>query len=286
MNSFGPPSKFALEQLRRLVYAHSAIVLDASKNYLFHARLGPVLSAAGVATFDDLIVRIATDRQLAHRVVEAMTTNETSFFRDVHPFDALRRVILPELAIKRRDARALNVWSAASSTGQELYSIAFVLKDMAASFGGWSLHLHGTDLSSEVVARAREGRYSALEIGRGLPSHMLARYFIKAGPDWQVSDEIRNLTEFHRLNLVEAWPRMPLYDVIFLRNVLIYFDEATRRRILDRVTATLRPGGYLFLGGVETASDMAGRLTPVQIDRTTCYRATLEGDKHVSVRTS
>lgn len=285
MDPVAPPSKSVLEQLRKLVYGGSAIVLDDSKNYLFYARLSPIVIDEGLPSFDALIGRMAVDRRLVQRVVEAMTTNETSFFRDFHPFEALRKVVFPEIANTRKAARTLNIWSAASSTGQELYSIAFLIREMA-SFSGWSVRLTGTDLSTDVLARAREGRYSQLEVSRGLPTQMLARYFDKIETEWQVKDEIRKLAEFRRLNLIEPWGSLPQFDVVFLRNVLIYFDEGTRRKILSRLCSHIRPGGYLFLGGVESGADLLGRMTPVQIDKTICYRANPQGDKHVSVTTS
>jgi len=276
MNADSSPE--ALEYLRKLVYRTSAIVLEESKGYLFQSRLLPILRREGLESFDDLVGRLdAHDAEpLRREVVEAMTTNETSFFRDLHPFEALRRTVLPEIAGQRKLAapaeRTLSIWSAACSTGQELYSIAFVVRDMAALFSGWTVELLGTDISSDVLARAQSGRYSQLEVNRGLPAPMLIRYFTKAGLEWQVSDQVRAMVDFRAMNLCVPWPRLPLMDVIFLRNVLIYFDNDTRTRILERVARQLRPGGYLFLGGVESASSLCRRFTEERIGRAVCFR--------------
>lgn len=283
MTQPAPPSTFALEYLRRFVHTSSGIVLDGSKNYLFQARLSPLLAQEGLADFDQLIVRLNGDRALGQQVVEAMTTNETSFFRDHHPFEALRKVILPELSATRKDQKSLTIWSAASSTGQELYSVAFLIKELGYRFPGWNIRLIGTDLSSEVVERAQTGRFSQLEVNRGLPAPVLIRNFKQVGTEWQVNEDIRKMTEFRVQNLIGAWQAMPPLDIVFLRNVLIYFDVPTRRRILDRIAPMIRLGGYLFLGGVETTVDVGARLSMVHIEKTICYQARPEGEKHASL---
>jgi len=276
-----PPSEIALDYLRRLVHSNAAIVLDGTKTYLFQARLTPIIAEEGLSDFDELVHLIDEDKTVAQRVVEAMTTNETSFFRDIQPFEALRKVILPGIAEENRARKSISIWSAASSTGQELYSIAFLVKEFAARNPGWSFRLMGTDISTEVLERAQAGRYSQLEVNRGLPMSMMVKHFTKVGVDWQVKADVRQFVEFKRMNLIEPWPPMPMFDVVFLRNVLIYFDVATRKRIIDRMADHIRPGGYLFLGGVETSMSQSDRLSIVQMEKTICYRVNPQGAKHV-----
>jgi chemotaxis protein methyltransferase CheR len=264
-------SRAAVDYLRRMVHTVSGIVLDAGKDYLFVDRLQPLLDAEGLVSLEQLIGRLerAAGGPLRQRVVEAMTTNETSFFRDGHPFEAVRTRVLPELA--RRGGRDLDVWSAACSTGQEAYSLAIIAADLPL-LAGWNVRLVGTDISSEVLARARAGRYTQVDVDRGLPALLRARHFEHFGRDYMVRPELRRLIEFRNLNLIAPWPALPPMDLIFLRNVLVYFDIETRRRILDRAALALGPGGYLCLGSSETMVSLGPRLTPVAIGRTLLYR--------------
>jgi chemotaxis protein methyltransferase CheR len=235
-----------------LVRRESAIVLEPGKEYLVESRLSPLARKAGVADVDDFVRSLRTrfDPAVSQQVVEALTTNETSWFRDNEPFAALRDQVLPDLA-RHRPSRSLRVWSAACSSGQEPYSIAMTALDTPA-VTGWRFEVLGTDLSEEMVERARTGRYSQLEVNRGLPAATLVRHFTRSGPHWQIAPAVTEAVSFRKLNLTRPFPGLGTFDVIFMRNVLIYFDMATKRDILRRVRQVLAPDGYLFLGAAET----------------------------------
>jgi chemotaxis protein methyltransferase CheR len=209
---------------------------------------------------------------LHYAVVEAMTTNETSFFRDIHPFEALRNEILPPLLAARNLRRTLTVWSAASSTGQEAYTIAILLAEYFPQIGPWNIQIIGSDLSQQVLDKAALGEYTQLEVNRGLPAALLVRYFQKVGLHWQVKPEIRKRVRFLPVNLIEAWPKMPVFDVIFLRNVLIYFNPETKRQILGNIRQRLAPDGTLFLGGAETTLGIDDSWERVSHGKTSSYR--------------
>jgi chemotaxis protein methyltransferase CheR len=239
--------------VRELVHRGAAIVLTPDKEYLVEARLLPLARQAGLASVTEFVeqLRRAPVREGLQRVVEALTTNETSWFRDHQPFDALRQTVLPQLLQARGTERRVSIWSAASSSGQEPYSIAMICADLPFP-PGWSYSIHATDISEEMLNRGRAGRYSQLEVNRGLPATSLVRHFQRTGPDWQVSESLRSAVTWQRLNLAAAFPVLPRFDVVFLRNVLIYFDTATKQSILRRVRSVIRPDGYLVLGGAET----------------------------------
>jgi chemotaxis protein methyltransferase CheR len=245
------------EYVCRLVRDRSGIVLDAGKEYLVDARLTPLARQCELGSVSDLIARLRSgSEELASRVVEAMATSETSFFRDLHPFDSLRTGILPELIRRRQNERRLSIWCAACSTGQEPYSIAMLVREHFPELAGWKLELLATDLCPEVLDRARAGRYSQLEVNRGLPITLLVKYFSQHGATWELTAKVRGMVEFRVLNLVRPWPGLPRADVIFLRNVMIYFDAETKKAILGRVARLLRPDGYLVLGGSETTLNL------------------------------
>lgn len=260
--------------LCRFLYERSAIVLQPGKEYLAESRLIPLAKQQGLNGITALVasLRAAPANGLAQKVVEAMTTNETSFYRDTGPFEALRVHILPALVKATERERALRIWSAASSTGQEIYSTAMLIRDHFPQLAGWNLQLLATDLSRDVLARAREGRFNQLEVNRGLPAPMLVRHFERAGLDWQLKPDIRRMVEFRELNLSTAWPALGSFDLVFLRNVLIYFDVDTKRRILGRVRQVLKPHGYLFLGAAETTLMLDDGFERVTFDKTTAYR--------------
>ncbi len=260
--------------LCRFLYERSAIVLQPGKEYLAESRLIPLAKQEGLNGITALVasLRAAPANGLAQKVVEAMTTNETSFYRDTGPFEALRVHILPALVKATERERALRIWSAASSTGQEIYSTAMLIRDHFPQLAGWNLQLLATDLSRDVLARAREGRFNQLEVNRGLPAPMLVRHFERAGLDWQLKPDIRRMVEFRELNLSTAWPALGSFDLVFLRNVLIYFDVDTKRRILGRVRQVLKPHGYLFLGAAETTLMLDDGFERVTFDKTTAYR--------------
>ncbi|MDX2055097.1 MAG: protein-glutamate O-methyltransferase CheR [Polyangiaceae bacterium] len=263
-----------LHFVRDLVRRRSAIVLDHGKEYLIEARLGPVARDEGYDSIGALVGALKTMPfgDLHGKVIEAMTTNETSFFRDVHPFEALRQIVLPEVLAKRRTSRRLNIWCGASSTGQEPYTIAMVLREYFPELVDWQVKIIATDLSIAVLERAREGRYRQLEVNRGLPAHFLLRYFDRIGPEWQVKPAVRELVEFCPLNLIEPWPTMPEVAVVFLRNVLIYFDVETKRHILAGVRKVLAPDGVLFLGGAETTMNIDPKFDRIEATKSSCYR--------------
>lgn len=260
--------------IRTLVQADSAIVLENDKEYLVESRLTPVVHELGAGTIAELVgeLRRTAPGALRDRVVDAMTTNETSFFRDDRPFHALADVVLPELISARRPRRALDVWCAAGSSGQEAYSIAMLLDEALVREPRWRVRVLASDISSRMLEQARAGTYSQLEVGRGLPAYRLARHFRREGAQWRVRDRLRSMVECRLINLDAPWPALPQMDLILLRNVLIYFDAATRRRVLDRVRTVLRPDGYLFLGAAETMLQDDDVFERVQVGEAVAYR--------------
>ena len=261
------------DYIRRLVLEQSAIVLEQDKQYLAESRLLPLARREGFDSLASLVVGLAAKRfdGLHRKVVEAMTTNETSFFRDFHPFEALRNSILPELVLKRASSKQLSFWSAACSSGQEPYSFVILLQEYFPSLTGWTVRLIATELSAEMLARAQEGRYSQLEVNRGLPASLLVKYFRQHGSDWQIREDLRRRVEFQVMNLAENWPLLPPMDVVLMRNVLIYFGVETKKKILSKVRQLLKPDGFLFLGGAETTFNLDDAFERVQFDRTICY---------------
>ena len=262
------------EYVSNLVLKRSAIVLEPEKNYLVESRLLPLARSEGLSSIAELVARMRASllNGLHQKVVEAMTTNETSFFRDLNPFEALRKVVLPDLFQRRAGERRLQIWCGASSTGQEPYTIAMILRENFMGNADWKFGLVATDLSTDVLARAREGRYSQLEVNRGLPAPMLVKYFQRVGTEWQLKEEVRRLVEFRPLNLIDsAWGIAPA-DIVFLRNVLIYFDVPTKKSILQKIRQVLRPDGYLFLGGAETTMNLDDSFERISFERAGCYR--------------
>ena len=266
------PADFDL--IRRLVYDQAGIVLEPGKEYLVESRLLPLCRREGLASVDELLQRLRglNAHTLTARVIDAMTTNETTFFRDVDPFEALKRHILPGLIEARRSSRRLSIWYAASSTGQEPYSLSMMLDTEFPELRSWDIHQIATDISPTVLERAREGRYTQLEVNRGLPARYLVNYFTKVGNDWQLKDTIRNMVRFQELNLVKAWPAIGPFDIVMIRNVMIYFDVDAKREILRRVRSLLRPDGFMFLGGAETTMNLDDSFDRMQYERAGCYR--------------
>lgn len=268
-----PLSSADFDYVRKLVRERSAIVLDAGKEYLVESRLLPLVRSHNCASLQDLIAKLRTGANGLHQeVIEAMTTNETSFFRDLHPFDVLKKMLLPELIAKRDRERRLNFWCGASSSGQEPYTVAMLVREHFPVVANWSFRFLATDLSVEMVERARAGRYSQLEVNRGVPAPLLVKYFQRHGMEWQVKDEVRKMIEFRPMNLVDVWPSMPEMDVIFMRNVLIYFDVSTKKAIFNKIRRVLRPDGYLFLGAAETTLNLDDGFERLQFEKAGCYR--------------
>ena len=258
--------------LRQLVFGHSRNILDSSSDYLFDTRLRRLLRDQGMDHLQQLVEHLRNRRNpaLERSIAEAMTINETSFFRDGRPFELLRAEILPRLIDARRNRRSLRLWSAACSAGQEALSLAMLLREYFPSLAGWDVRIEGTDISSEVIARARSARYHRVEINRGLPARLLARYFDHDGEDWIAKAEIRQLCAFQRADLTA--PPLPFrepFDVILLRNIMLYFERETRVLLLRGIHRLLAADGALFLGASEQPADPS--LWKVHLGGGTCH---------------
>jgi len=239
--------------LQEHVYSHSGIVLGDDKHYLFESRLEPIVMQLGLGCVNDLcaLLRATRPTEAGRQVVEAMTTNETYFFRDPAHYDAIRTVLLPQLKKDRRDAKKLRFWSAAASTGQEAYSLSMLLQEQ--SLQHWNIQILGTDFSSKAVERARSGKYQQIEVNRGLPTTLLIKHFRRSGVDWQLSETVREMARFETIDLRQNMRALGPFDLVFCRNVMIYFDTETKMNILKQLHGTLFRGGWLLLGGAETA---------------------------------
>jgi chemotaxis protein methyltransferase CheR len=261
--------------LRQLVLGLSQNLLDPSRDYLFESRLNKLVRDRGMNGVNELVECLKQGRNLAleRAISEAMTINETSFFRDARPFELLRTELLPELIEARRATRCLRFWSAACSTGQEAYSLAILLREFFPMLAGWEIRIEGTDISAEVVERARKGVYHRIEMNRGLPARLAARYFDRVGEDWVARPEIRSMCHFRQANLCATPPpfnRADLsFDLIFLRNVMLYFSQETRKTLLAGIHRLLPADGILFLGSTEQPADFS-LWTPV-LAGGTCY---------------
>jgi chemotaxis protein methyltransferase CheR len=259
--------------VRALVHKESAIVLQPGKEYLVEARLLPIARQLGLSDVGEFVDSVRTRPTADHtrRIVEALTTNETSWFRDGDPFSALTSTVLPSLLAKRNATERLQIWSAACSSGQEPYTIAMLLEDALPNAAS-RVSITATDLSREMVDRTKAGRFSQLEVNRGLPAPMLVRHFTRAGSEWEVAPALRRMVTTSECNLAAPLPRMGPFDVVYLRNVLIYFDLPTKRSILSNVRTLLRPDGWLFLGAAETTLGVDDSWERVVIGRTSAYR--------------
>ena len=260
-----------------LVRTRSAIVLEPGKEYLALSRLAPVARTVGLGSIGELVASLRAERtpgRLADAVIDAMTTNETSWFRDIHPFDSFRTTVLPDVLGRRAASRTLSIWSAACSSGQEPYTLAMILRDYLQDLSAWNVRIHATDLSPTMVERTRSGCYSQLEVNRGLPAQLLVRHFRREGTLWQVDDALRRMVQVEQLNLAGTWKPMGPFDVVFLRNVLIYFDVPTKQEILKQVRRVLAPGGWLLLGGSETTLNIDETFERVPVGKTVWYRST------------
>lgn len=262
MNAHPDNFKFVCD----LVHRRAAILIESGKEYLVDARLAPIARAHGLGTVDALVAKLRADDKgpLSHEVIEAMTTNETSFFRDIHPFEALRTKVLPPLIKARAATRSIRIWCAAASTGQEPYSIAMTIREHFPELATWNVQIIATDINATVLARARSGIYRQLEVNRGLPASLLVKHFDKVGADWQIKPAIRSMISFQELNLLDRWPLFTPQDIIFMRNVLIYFDLPTKKDLLRRVRESMRDDGYFFLGGAETTMNIDSQLVSMR----------------------
>ena len=249
-------------QIQRFLRATSGVVIEDDKRYYIEARLKPILREAKVADFDELARRLRAGprSELAQIVVETMTINETSFFRDRSLFTALSERILPQLLGAREDKRRIRIWCAGCSTGQEPYSVAMILDEQMRRRPGWRVEILATDLSHAVVEQARRGIYSQFEVQRGLPVAQLLRHFNRKDENWQISDYLRAKVMFRQQNLMSVPSDAGEFDLIFCRNVLFYFDADTKRRVLKQLSGTLAGDGFLTLGGAERLSDLCPAL--------------------------
>jgi len=262
------------EYLRKLLKDHSGLDLSADKQYLIESRLLPLSRKCGVAGISELVQKIkgGSASHIA-QVVEAMTTNETFFFRDKVPFDHFRDAIMPEFLKARAGRKSVRIWCAAGSTGQEPYSLAMCLKEMNAALAGWRIEIIATDLSQEVIEKSRAGVYSQFEVQRGLPIQLLVKYFTQIGELWQINADIRAMVQHRKLNLLHDFSQLGVFDVIFCRNVLIYFDQDTKINIFGRLAMSMEADGFLVLGAAETVVGLTDVFKPFS-DKRGLYRPT------------
>ena len=242
------------EYIAELLYKRSGLVITQEKAYLLESRLNPVARKWELDGFETLIsqMRAKNDERMLVDVTEAMTTNESFFFRDNRPFDQFKDVVLPHLTENRKAQKKVRIWSAACSSGQEPYTLAMILKEEAAKLAGWTIEIVATDLSNEILSKAQEGLYSQFEVQRGLPITLLMKYFTQEGDKWRISDEIKQMVKYKPFNLLDDPGALGRFDVVFCRNVLIYFDQETKGKVLDRVAKIMPDDGFLYLGGAET----------------------------------
>lgn len=261
------PDEIAL--LSKYIYGITGISIDKSKAYLLETRFSKIIEEEGCASYTELYHKAKGDpkKHLEHKIIDAITTNETLFFRDSGPFELMRHKILPEL-IDARAAKSgggkpsLRIWSAASSTGQELYSIAIVIKELLGPSTGYNLKLLGTDISDAAVAQASYGTYNKFEIERGLERSKLTKYFHSAGANWKIKDELRAMASFRKFNLMTPFTALGKWDIIFCRNVAIYFTLEDRKRLFNRLADVLEPDGYLVIGSTESLTGICPRFVP------------------------
>lgn len=248
-----------------LLRVRSGLVLNEDKAYLLESRLMPLTRKFGMKGLDELIaeVRGKKDPALITEIVEAMTTNESLFFRDTKPFDQLKNLVLPRLLKSRAATKKIRIWSAASSSGQEPYSIAMILKEAGAQLSGWNIEIVATDLSLEILQKAKSGIFSQFEVQRGLPITLLVKYFEQDGDKWRINDELRSMVKFRPFNLLDNPAPLGTFDIVYCRNVLIYFDQETKGQVLDSISNIMPDDGVLYLGGAETVLGLTDKFQPV-----------------------
>lgn len=249
--------------ISQLLKRRSGLVLAPEKAYLIESRVAPLLRRHNLANFDALLLKLrSSDERVTRDVIEAMTTNESFFFRDKTPFEHFEKLMLPKLLASRATQKRLRIWCAAASTGQEPYSLAMIIKEKSLLLKEWKIEILGTDLSTEVLERAKAGLYSQFEVQRGLPVQMLVKHFTKEGDQFRLKDDIRSMVQYRPANLLDAFTGIGTFDVVFCRNVLIYFDEAAKRNILDRVAQLLPDDGFLILGAAESVVGITSSFMP------------------------
>jgi chemotaxis protein methyltransferase CheR len=257
------------ELFSTLLRQRSGLVLTPDKAYLLESRLMPIARKQGMKGLDDLAgaIRARREESLLRSITEAMTTNESSFYRDQKPFDQFKATVLPNLLLSRASKRQIRIWSAACSSGQEAYSLAMLLEEEKSRVAGWRIEIVGTDLSAEMVERARAGVYTQFEVQRGLPITHLVKYFKQNGDKWQISQEIRAMAQFREFNLLTDLSPLGQFDVVFCRNVLIYFDQPTKGKVLEAIARQMPADGVLYLGGAETVLGITDKFKPVEGQR-------------------
>jgi chemotaxis protein methyltransferase CheR len=256
---------FDFEYLRKLLKDRSGLVLSADKQYLVESRLLPIARKAAVNGINGLVHRMREGgaERLTVEVIEAMTTNETFFFRDKIPFEHFRDTMMPALLAARTTQRRIRIWCAAASTGQEPYSLAMTLKEMGSKVAGWRIEILATDLATEVLAKAKTGTYTQFEVQRGLPIQLLVKYFEQVGDSWQIAPAIRAMVDFRPANLLQNLTHLGTFDIVFCRNVLIYFDQPTKIDVFERIARIMAPDGFLSLGAAETVVGLTDTFKPV-----------------------
>ena len=265
-----------IEFLQGLVAKHSGNVIAPRQVNMLEQRLTPVAQTVGLGDVDQLVAELkkSSNPALSTQVAEAVTVNETSFFRDMHVFEGLRKTILPDLIKRNAQTKQIRIWSAACSTGQEPHSTAMIIREELPHLSDWKIEIVATDLSENVLKKSRSGEYTQMEVNRGLPVKRLVRFFDRDGTVWRAKPELRDMIQHRRLNLTQPWPFLGQFDVVFIRNVLIYFDQPTKLDILQRIRRALRPDGYLFIGSAETLIGAGLPYKREQFDATVCYRPT------------
>ncbi|NQU58783.1 MAG: protein-glutamate O-methyltransferase CheR [Rhodospirillales bacterium] len=253
------------EFLSTLIKQRSGLVLSEDKSYLLESRLMPVARKRGLKGLEELVLTLRTHKEeaLIQDVTEAMTTNESFFFRDIKPFESFRDQVMPELLKNRADRKSFRIWCAAASSGQEPYSLAITLMEEAQKLAGWRTEIVATDISREILEKAKSGLYSQFEVQRGLPIQLLLKYFEKKDDMWQANSALRTMVQYKELNLLGDLQKMGKFDVVFCRNVLIYFDQETKSKVLEQISRMMPPDGVLFLGGAETVLGISDKFKPV-----------------------
>lgn len=263
------------EYVSQFAMRKAAIVIDPGKEYLVETRLSPLAKAEGCESLEEYVAKLRIESSISemHRqAIDALTTNETFFFRDHKPFEMMRKELIPEIIERRKALKTLNIWSAASSTGQEAYSLIMMLNQHFPELKDWKVSIIGTDLSPSALEKARSGSYNQFEVNRGLPAPLLFKNFISEGKNWVIKKELRDQVDFRELNLIQSWPIFPPLDLVLIRNVLIYFDVPTKQSILKKISACLRPEGSLILGSSETTINIDSKWTPMNYQDSVAYK--------------
>lgn len=274
MNPREPLAAEDFDYVRQLLKVASALTLDPGKEYLVQSRLDPLARQEGFSCLAAMLksLRTGPSRELHRKVVEAMTNNETLFFRDPRVFQMIASSLLPAISAQRTAERSFNIWCAACSSGQEPYSVAMVLRENMPDLEGWNVRIIASDISREILARAMVGRYSQVEVNRGLPARHLVKYFRQHGSAWEVTTDIRRMVEFREINLIQPWPRLPLMHLVLMRNVLIYMEIPTKKMILESVRNILDPRGFLILGAAESTANLDDGFEPFSCEGIVSFR--------------